>query len=279
MRISIGASLAPGALKELETQCQNNTLMDAQRLRGLRKYLDESKFHQGWQEFAHPGHGSATTAVLRKLLPSDPHRVLDYGAGDCTDLAAVAHDLGVSKADAIGIDVSAEGPAAENKDAVTYMRLVEPLAENVKKLGEQLGGTVDVAWSIVVLHHVPDPLLQPVLRAIYQSLRKGGTFLVQEWTLPEAMGELREHKAIMFDWLHVLNGVIFFAGAPNEAAPQPIGSIGTQYRSLPEWIQAVEAAGFSLDRERSSRARDNTTLEVQASQGIVGGIAAVFTKK
>lgn len=293
MNQTVSPQLAPGALGALELLCKDETLRDVQRLQGLHRHLNEHNFQQDWQEFAHPSHGSSTAALLRKLLPSEPEirRVVDYGAGDCTDLASAATEMGISKENAIGVDVRTDGPAAENRNAVTYVPLEEPLAESVKELGERLNGTIDVIWSFVVLHHVPDPLLQPVLQALAQSLRQGGTLLIQEWTLPVAEGEPREHTAILYDWIHLLNGAIFHQSSPQDGnsssttvAPQPqpappeIGSIGTQYRSLPEWITAVESAGFSLDQNRSALAGGGIALEDQASQGVVGGIAAVFQK-
>jgi len=306
---ALGDAAGP-ALAELERVCSVSALCDHQRLESLGYHLRQNDIAPLWIDHAHPNNGRHTAELVRELMLGTPLcRVLDYGAGDGTDAAAVARELHLGPESVWAIDIGRRGPSQDSRDYINYISLQDPIEQHLAEIGQELAGTLDAVWSFGVLHHINDlSTLNAALGTIAAVLRPGGTFIVEEWALPELRGSYlhkaaagasmatraqRESCPAFFDWVHLLNGVIFVEEQndkpncclcchelPDEdlfLASYPVEPLGTHYRCLSDWLLRIEAFGFRLDWHRSSIASGGT-LGVQSARGVAGGFVAVFTK-
>lgn len=275
--------IAESGISKLEELCKNKDMMDLEKLIRLNEHLRRKGNNKTWHEHTKPNKGVATAEMLKRTLPWQPKRVLDYGAGDCQDVAAVRQHFGIDQKDALGIEVREAAPMCEN---VSYVMLKEPFRKSVRKLALS-EAEVDASWSFSVLHHVSGPgELAEVLGMLYQTLKGNGTFLLEEWALPEEESK-QSDAAAWYDWVHMLNGAVFVTGkeeplpekeAPLPNKPPPVTSIGTRYYSFSQWVGAAEAAGFQLDAARSTTAGGGVTPMEQAGKSFLGGFVAVFHK-
>ncbi len=128
-----------------------------------------------------------------------PSIVLDVGAGAGGNLRVTRSFLG--GAFYIGCDLSL-GMIRSSHEPIDWVNC------SVTHLPIR-PGSVDLAVSIAVLHHIPKPLIGYALRNIYDALRPGGLFVATVWGCNEAT--LRRLKLIgdcegFIAWGHGLHG-------------------------------------------------------------------------
>jgi SAM-dependent methyltransferase len=210
-----------------------------------------------WKQFAKPDAGNGTLELLKRVvrhpskLPLEQlDRVLDLGCGDGLDLAAVAHGLGLSRTDALCLDVGAPRLDAEAEGDVTFLTLdsssPEAYAESLAShLADGLAGTVAIAYSFVTFHHIAKPGMRAsALRFLRDALVPGGIFLIAEWDNPGSPLDF----SVYFDLVHDLPALFFQQPAATEWTLRPHG---TRYTSRTALIAEAESFGLQYDNHRS----------------------------
>lgn len=227
-----------------------------------------------WKQFAKPDDGKSTMRILERIashptsISVELDRVLDFGCGDGLDLAAVARGFDLSRTDAFCLDVGAPRLDPEAEEGVTFLPLDNQSPEAYAKslaghLADGVAGSVAVAYSFVVLHHVADTDMRAsALCFLRDALKPGGILVVAEWDNPGTPVDF----SVYFDLVHDLPALLLGQHAATHYTLKPHGTL---YESRSTLIAEMESWGLVYDDRRSetpSKATDGSGVVWRGSQ-------------
>ena len=114
------------------------------------------------------------TAILNKLTELNKvESILDIGCGDCILTKYIGESLNAKHI--YGADIEKEFEIGWEKARPTDITFVT-IKHNILKFNRKF----DAICCIMVMHHIPEHVLQDYLESIHQYLNKGGLFLIKE---------------------------------------------------------------------------------------------------
>jgi len=194
-----------------------------------------------WDNFSNSDNGRSTAAFIGHAI-SHPtsitavgtRRILDFGCGSGVDIAALSTELSVKKEDALCLDIF-RVPREDVTAIVLDASSDEAYRQSLSVALTGNAGTVHVAISFVTFHHIRRTQRHDAFAFLSQVLAPGGLFLMAEWD-----NSVKPDRWIHYDLVHILSGVLFAGGVPQD--PEDL-RIGTEYLSVHSWIIEAERGG------------------------------------
>lgn len=205
---------------------------------GIPGFVDNSDpgFDERWR--TNPKIQATTAGVFQEktgLLPEDVSGriVLDAGCG-CGRFSAAAASFG---GDVVGVDLSESGLSAARANAPGVSLIRASLLDLPLKTA-----SVDLAFSLGVLHHTPDPAA--AFAEVARTVKRGGTLAIWVYVRPLLDARL-EPLAKM---IHALTTAIAPARL-NEIFQEHAVSVRDAYREIGRWddVQRIFQVSMSSD--------------------------------
>ncbi|RJT97053.1 class I SAM-dependent methyltransferase [Arthrobacter frigidicola] len=167
------------------------------------------------------------------VLDFHPSLVIDLGSGTGVGTVALARKF--PNAQIRGIDISSElleRLTAASSAAGISDRVQGHLGNFEDNWHELVPAKASVIWAALSLHHASDPA--KVLRHAFEALQPGGILVVTEMTGPPVV------ETVAFDGLY----------RPSQRLSEALAHL--QYRGAGDWVALIEAAGFTVMRQRDA---------------------------
>lgn len=108
---------------------------------------------------------------IRKLLPYDTKKYLDFGGSDGSNASMIGYELGLKKSDILVIDQDEWiGVKINPRTDITF--------KNVDYLKKIKNNTFDLITCFHVLHHIPE--IKETVEELKRIIKPGGTILISE---------------------------------------------------------------------------------------------------